>query len=133
MVADLLRIQGDGAIYPPEETKRLLFDACESCKPNGLKATSKAREEIRSLVEILEASNPSRNPADSKLMAGFWRLLYTTATTGGNAGRLGPLTGAVYQDLNPDAGIIKNICRVDFPPIIGCLTAKQSRFDSKTW
>ena len=104
----MLRIQGKDAIYPPEEIKRLLLDACDKGKPNGLSSTPALRDEIRSLVEALEASNPSRNPADSKLMAGFWRLLYTTSTEGGNAGKLGPLVGAVFQDIDPDAGIIKN-------------------------
>eukprot|EP01036_Dinobryon_divergens_P039435 gene39435-51984_t len=133
LAGDLLRIQGDYSIYPPEETKRLLFAACEKCRPNGLSATQSMRSDINSLAEILEASNPTRNPADSKLMGGIWRMIYTTATSGGNAGRIGPLTGDVDQDLQPQNGIIKNICKIQFPPLLATLTANQSKLDRNNW
>lgn len=133
VVGDLLRIQGDYSIYPPEETKRLIFEACSLVQPNGLTATFKQRQDILSLIEIMEGSNPTRDPALSNLMGGFWKLLYTTAESGGNVGKFGPFVGNVYQDLNPSQNSIKNIGRVDFPPIFGVLVADQSVKDSNSW
>lgn len=133
IVGDLLRIQGNYSIYPPEETKRRLFDACSHVQPNGLKATVQQRLDILSLIEIMEASNPTRNPATSKLMEGFWKLVYTTAETGGNVGKFGPFVGDVYQDLNPSQYLIQNIADVKFPPIRGVLVADQLVNDKTSW
>mmetsp|Transcript_22879 Transcript_22879/g.23105 ORF Transcript_22879/g.23105 Transcript_22879/m.23105 type:complete len:274 (-) Transcript_22879:91-912(-) len=133
LAGDLLRVQGSDSIYPPEDIRNLLFQACEKGGLNGLKASKELREEIHELVHILEQSNPTNNPAKNTLMDGYWRLLYTSTTTGGNAGRLGPLTGVVYQDLSVREGIIRNICAVGEGTIRGVLEAKWSVYDSNTW
>ncbi len=67
-------------------------------------------------------------------MNGFWRLLYTDfdppATS---AGKLGPLTGTVYQDLDGNAGQIINYLKIGFPKIEGGLVARQSVLNPNTW
>lgn len=67
-------------------------------------------------------------------MNGFWKLLYTDfdppATS---AGKLGPLTGSVYQDLDSKKGRIINYLKIKFPKIEGGLVARQSVKDMNTW
>eukprot|EP00600_Ochromonadales_sp_CCMP1393_P016025 CAMPEP_0175037838 /NCGR_PEP_ID=MMETSP0005-20121125/24591_1 /TAXON_ID=420556 /ORGANISM="Ochromonas sp., Strain CCMP1393" /LENGTH=276 /DNA_ID=CAMNT_0016299239 /DNA_START=3 /DNA_END=833 /DNA_ORIENTATION=- len=135
LVAELLRIQGDDAYYPPEEAKRLLFELVGKCQPNGLNASPALRDEINSVVSTLVASNPTRNPAYSPAMNGFWKMLYSDIGQAGAAssGKLGPFVGDVYQDLDSVSGEIKNILSVSFPPIKGALVARQSVYDSNTW
>ena len=132
-VGDLLPIQGQFSSYPPEDAKRLLFDACSKCKENGVVASAELKAEISNLIAVLEASNPTRSPSRSKLMSGFWKLLYTSSPPSQNTGKIGPFVGDVYQDLTPEVGIIKNICSVKFPPIGGALAANQTIFDAQNW
>ena len=65
-------------------------------KKNGLSCTDAEAAEIDEVVSMLEAQNPTPNPAESPLLDGTWRLLYTS-TKGGSAGKLGPFVGTVKQ------------------------------------
>ncbi len=136
-VADLLSITGEGSEFYPEISKSLLIDALEKTGKNGLKASDQQRKEIEGLVDVLEAGNPTLNPARAtKKMEGNWQMLYTDLVPAApSSGKLGPFTGDVYQELDPSNGIIKNLLNIDLPglKISGGLVAKQSIFDKETW
>eukprot|EP01035_Chromulina_nebulosa_P020277 gene20277-26322_t len=67
-------------------------------------------------------------------MNGFWKLLYTDYNPPGpSSGKLGPFLGLVYQDLDSTKGVITNILRIAFPPIVGALVAEQSIENKNTW
>lgn len=66
-------------------------------------------------------------------MDGFWRMLHTDFPPGPSSGKLGPFTGEVFQDLDSEKKVIKNILRVSFPPIVGALVADQVIVDRNTW
>ena len=119
-----------------DELKLSLTAAVAVCQPNGIQATDLQREEVNRFVEGLESVNPTRKPALSPLMNGFWRMSYTDFTPAApSSGQLGPFVGDVYQDLEFDGekGIIKNILDIKFPPLTGALIAKQRIKDSSTW
>jgi len=109
------------------------------CQPNGINAVASARREISSIVEELEGRNPTERPALSDRMSGFWRMHYTDfSPPATSSGKLGPFVGEVYQDLYPtnqtsSSGVIKNILRITFPPIVGALVAKQRIVADDTW
>jgi hypothetical protein len=102
--------------------------------PNGLKAGRPDQKEVTKIVEQLEKLNPTKRPAYSPLMNGFWRMLYTDITpVQVSSGKLGPFIGKVYQDLDSTQGVIKNILSVALPSIKGGLIAKQRIKDPNTW
>lgn len=103
-------------------------------KPNGLVASPEQKIEMLTIVGQLEQYNPTKNPAYSELMNGFWRMLYTDFDPPStSAGKLGPFVGDVFQDLNSKEQRITNILDVKFPSIKGGLVAKQSIYDKNTW
>ena len=117
-----------------DETKELLKKKMFRCRPNGLKASAGDREAITNLVEALEKVNPTKRPAYSPLMNGFWRMLYTDLEpAAASSGKLGPFVGDVFQDLDSTNGIIKNILSIKFPTIKGALVAFQRIKDPDTW
>jgi hypothetical protein len=60
---------------------------------------------------VRQASN-HRDLRSSPLMAGFWRLLYSDFDPPApSSGKLGPFVGSVYQDLDPKAGVGRNMIR----------------------
>lgn len=133
-VGDLLRISGPAADFPPAFTMAKLLDEISIVQPNGLIATQKQRQSITSLVEVLEQTNPTPKPARSTKMSGMWKLLYTDFSPAApSSGKLGPFVGDVYQDLRPAEGLIKNILKIKYPPIDGCLSASQRVVSDSTW
>jgi len=125
-----------------EEIHRMkndLFEIVSRCQPNGIYAATSIRREISSIVETLEARNPTARPALSEKMNGFWRMDYTDfSPPATSSGKLGPFIGEVYQDLyasnqTSSSGVIKNILRIKFPPIVGALVAKQRIVADDTW
>ena len=119
--------------------KNTLYELVDRCQPNGINALASVRMEISSIVEELERRNPTERPALSNRMNGFWRMHYTDfSPPATSSGKLGPLIGEVYQDLYPtnqtsSSGVIKNILRITFPPIVGALVAKQRIVADDTW
>ncbi|CAM9748786.1 unnamed protein product [Ectocarpus sp. 4 AP-2014] len=63
---------------------------------------------IEEVAKELNALNPTKDPARSPLLAGRWRMLYSTVP-GPSSGRLGPFVGDVFQDIRPDEKRIINI------------------------
>ena len=119
--------------------KKDLYELVNQCQPNGIDAQPSTRVEINSIIASLEKLNPTTTPALSEKMNGFWRMDYTDfSPPATSSGKLGPFIGEVYQDLygsnqTSTAGIIKNILRIKFPPIIGALVAKQRIVADDTW
>lgn len=119
--------------------KSTLYELVDRCQPNGINALDSVRMEISSIVEDLERRNPTERPALSNRMNGFWRMHYTDfSPPATSSGKLGPFIGEVYQDLYPtnqtsSSGVIKNILRINFPPIVGALVAKQRIVADDTW
>lgn len=116
------------------DLKRSLSDVVSKTQPNGINAAPDQRKEVNMIVKQLEKVNPTNSPAKSPLMNGFWRMTYTDFMPAApSSGQLGPFIGDVYQDLDNDAGIIKNILDIKFPPLVGALIAKQRVKDKATW
>ena len=81
--------------------KTRLIEALRPLQRNGKDTPPPLRQSIDSLARELERRNPTRSPAKSDAMRGFWRMLYTSLESSPSAGQLGPLNGEVFQDLNP--------------------------------
>ena len=81
--------------------KTRLIEALRPLQRNGKNTPPSERQTIDALARELERRNPTRSPARSETMGGFWRMLYTSFETSPSAGQLGPFNGEVFQDLNP--------------------------------
>lgn len=67
-------------------------------------------------------------------MNGFWRMTYTDySPSGPSSGQLGPFVGDVFQDLDSSKGEIKNLLKIQFPPVVGGLVGLQTVEDPSTW
>ena len=120
------------------EVKSSLLEAISKTGINGNAATSEQRAKIRELVRSLEKLNKVPQPSKSKLLeSSSWVLRYTDFDPPGpSSGRLGLLTGEVYQYLDPQKGLIKNLLKIDLPAaasIYGGLVAQQSIVNQDTW
>jgi len=139
LAADLLRIQGTNAIYARDEAKLQLLELLNKVNKNpktknGIDVDANVRKDITSLVEYVESTNPTKSPAFSDKMNGYWRMLYTDFNPPAeSSGRIGPFTADVYQDLDSNNKVIKNILKLNFPKIEGFLQANQEVYDSNTW
>ena len=117
-----------------ERTKLLLLKQLQTCQPNGINVNIDKRKHINNIVIELESKNPTSKPAYSSKMNGFWRMLYTDfSPPSTSSGKLGPFIGEVYQDLDSNNNIIKNILNLSFPPLTGALIAKQRILNDNTW
>jgi hypothetical protein len=95
----------------------------------GLLAQPSDRQIILDAIDHLEDENPTPQPIKSNLLAGDWRLIYTT-----NSNLLfidlPPLVrlGQIYQSVRPATGKLYNIAEVvsGFPGLSGliCVSAK---------
>ena len=93
-------LQPRGRVLAPSPKTRLV-EALRPLQRNGKDTTRDQRLAIDALARELERGNPTRSPARSAAMGGFWRMRYTSLETSPSAGQLGPLTGDVFQDLRP--------------------------------
>ncbi|CAM9432560.1 unnamed protein product [Ectocarpus sp. 12 AP-2014] len=88
---------------------------------------------IEEVAKELNALNPTKDPARSPLLAGRWRMLYSTVP-GPSSGRLGPFVGDVFQDIRPDEKRIINI--LELGPswaLRGALEADVEVLDGNNW
>eukprot|EP01031_Cornospumella_fuschlensis_P036228 gene36228-43945_t len=116
------------------EVKQRLIDLTDTVQPNGVRATPEQRKKLDLACRDLEALNPTKDPANSDKMTGFWRLLYSDfAEKGSSGGKLGPFVADVFQDLDLNRGFIVNSLKLGFPPISGGLKAKKTVKDGNTW
>uniref|UniRef100_A0A7S0NAH0 Plastid lipid-associated protein/fibrillin conserved domain-containing protein n=1 Tax=Pyramimonas obovata TaxID=1411642 RepID=A0A7S0NAH0_9CHLO len=116
-----------------ESQKVALYEELEKVAPNGLIATPDDKSRIAEIVSAIEQSNPTEAPAQSPLMPGFWRMLYTDMEPAPSSGKLGPFVGDVFQDLRPENSLILNLLKVGFPPIRGGLSAALDIISDDTW
>lgn len=95
----------------------------------GLLATPREQQAILSAITRLEEYNPTPNPVASPLLAGDWRLLYTTSR-----GILGinqiPLfqLGTVYQSIRTADQSVYNIAEVVGIPFLEGIISVAARF-----
>jgi hypothetical protein len=100
---------------------------------NGIDTPLQLESQISSLCQELEGVNPTRSPARSDLMNGFWKMRWTNFSPAApSSGKLGPLIGTVYQNLDLPQGAFRNILQIDFPPIAGELFASPQIVNDST-
>lgn len=102
----------------------------------GLLAQSSDRQIILDAIDHLEDENPTPQPTASNLLAGDWRLIYTTSSSLLFID-LPPLArlGQIYQSVRPATGKLYNIAEVisGFPGLSGliCVGAKFTAVSDK--
>jgi PAP_fibrillin len=101
---------------------------------NGINTPKVLELEILRVCEALRSSNPTPNPALNKqMMNGFWKMLWTNFSPASpSTGKLGPFIGTVYQDIDLDDSVARNIVKIDIPPIAGELVADVKVANSNT-
>ncbi len=97
----------------------------------GIKTSAQQRQAILSQIARLEGYNPTPDPLGTPdLLAGNWRLLYTTSQELLNIDRL-PLyqLGAIYQCIDLSGQRIYNIAEVAGIPWLEGLVSVSARFE----
>ena len=97
----------------------------------GINTTADQRQSILSAIAQLEARNPTPNPLNApELLAGNWRLLYTTSQELLNIDRL-PLyqLGAIYQCICLPEQRIYNIAEISGIPGLAGVVSVSARFE----
>jgi len=118
------------------DKKDAIIKATESTN-NGISATDVQVKEIDTLVRDIEKMNPTKNPSQSDLVEGTWRVIFSTAPSPSN-GKLGPFLGSALQSVNLDSGIYANELLVgpneSTPWINACLLADWDDIgDGSNW
>ncbi len=102
----------------------------------GLLAQPSDRQIILDAIDHLEDENPTPQPIESNLLAGDWRLIYTTSSNLLFID-LPPLVrlGQIYQSVRPATGKLYNIAEVisGIPGLSGliCVSAKFTAVSDK--
>ncbi len=98
----------------------------------GLLATAADRARILAAIADLEALNPTPAPVTaSPLLAGNWRLLYTTSRELLGLNRL-PLAqlGPIYQCIRPEAARVYNLAEIVSVPLLAGLVCVAARYEA---
>ncbi len=100
-------------------------------KNRGLSATETDRQMIASAIAQVEDRNPTRDPLTApELLAGDWRLLYTTSQDLLGIDRVPFIQlGNVYQCVRPDLSRIYNIAEVKSLPYCEGLVSVAANFE----
>ncbi len=100
-------------------------------KNRGLLASESDNTAILVAIAQLEAHNPTDCPtAASDLLAGNWRLLYTTSQGLLDIDRFPLLKlGAIYQCIRPETGKLYNIAETYGVPYLEGLISVAARFE----
>ncbi|MDJ1180679.1 PAP/fibrillin family protein [Roseofilum sp. BLCC_M91] len=96
----------------------------------GILASESEKQAILSFVTQLEDRNPNPRPTEvPELLAGDWRLLYTTSAELLNIDRI-PLfkLGQIYQCIRADEQAVYNIGELDGLPYLEGLVSVKARF-----
>ena len=99
-------------------------------KNRGLLASDQDKQFILSAIARLEERNPTSRPTEAAdLLAGDWRLLYTTSQELLNLDRF-PLAqlGQIYQCVRPEDTRIYNIAEVKGLPGLDAIVSVAARF-----
>ncbi|MEL6813228.1 MAG: PAP/fibrillin family protein [Cyanobacteria bacterium J06598_3] len=103
-------------------------------KNRGISATDSDRQAITSMIARVEDLNPTPNPlTNAALLAGDWRLLYTTSTELLGIDKV-PLAqlGDIYQCVRPELNRIYNIAEVTSLPYCEALVSVVASFEPAT-
>lgn len=103
-------------------------------KNRGISATENDRQVIASAIAQVEDLNPTPNPLSrADLLAGDWRLLYTTSTELLGIDKV-PLAqlGDIYQCIRPELNRIYNIAEVTSLPYCEALVSVVASFEPAT-
>ncbi len=98
----------------------------------GLLATAADQARILAAIADLEALNPTPAPVTaSPLLAGNWRLLYTTSRELLGLNRL-PLAqlGPIYQCIRPEAARVYNLAEIVSVPLLAGLVCVAARYEA---
>ncbi|GAB4286802.1 MAG: PAP/fibrillin family protein [Oscillatoriaceae cyanobacterium] len=101
-------------------------------KNRGLLLKPGDAQVVLDAIDRLEEINPNPNPTEAlDLLAGDWRLLYTTSTSLLNID-VPPLArlGQVYQCLRPQTGKLYNIAEIIGLPYLDGLVATAAKFQA---
>jgi hypothetical protein len=118
-----------------------LNDLIAQAPKNGIDTpTPLERDIVNKCLQLEAAYQPqqySTFESSVEKWNGFWRMLWTNYSPAGpSSGKLGPFVGDVFQDLQlsttDEDSIARNLFRLDFPPIMGELTATPRLYDSTT-
>ncbi|CAB1103195.1 unnamed protein product [Ectocarpus sp. CCAP 1310/34] len=123
-------IAAEAALAVPEVASVLQDELRRLC---ATKSEPGREARIEEVAKELNALNPTKDPARSPLLAGRWRMLYSTVP-GPSSGRLGPFVGDVFQDIRPDEKRIINI--LELGPswaLRGALEADVEVLDGNNW
>jgi hypothetical protein len=101
-------------------------------KNRGLLATPSQKQAILAEVSRLEDHNPTPRPVEAiDLLAGNWRLLYTTSDELLRLDRLPLATlGQIYQCVRPNDGKIYNIAEISGLPYLDAIVSVAARFEA---
>ncbi len=99
-------------------------------KNRGISATATERQAIASMIARLEALNPTPEPlCATALLAGDWRLLYTTSQDLLGIDRFPLATlGNIYQCIRPEHSRIYNIAELISAPYLEGLVSVVASF-----
>lgn len=101
-------------------------------KNRGLLLKPGDAQVVLDAIDRLEETNPSPNPTEAlDILAGDWRLLYTTSTSLLNID-VPPFArlGQVYQCLRPRSGKLYNIAEIIGLPYLDGLVATAAKFQA---
>lgn len=84
--------------------KQELLDAIAPLN-RGVKATEEDKEKVEELASKLEALNPTKNPVESPLINGKWKLVYTTSESilGAKKPEFLRPSGPIYQCIDNES------------------------------
>ncbi|CAM9457405.1 unnamed protein product [Ectocarpus sp. 13 AM-2016] len=111
----------EAALALPEVASGLQDELRRLC---ATKSEAGREARIQEVAKELNALNPTKDPARSPLLAGRWRMLYSTVP-GPSSGRLGPFVGDVFQDICPDEKRSEVFCIA----MIFCADSRVVSFD----
>ena len=144
LVTPALRGPRQALLYCEDGAHPLAIKAAMVCLAKetrgGAAATAVEAAEMETLACMLEARNPTPEPAGSALLNGAWDQIYTSNTVGitfgdGRSMRrklLGPLDGRVTQLVDQSRALYRQ--RIEAPPYVrGELRAKFAVSGPQTW
>ena len=100
-------------------------------KDRGLRASHAEKQEISEVIAQIEALNPTAKPLQQpELLAGDWRLVYTSSASLLNLGRL-PLSqlGNIYQCIRIAQSSIYNIAEIRSLPYLRSVVSVVASFE----
>lgn len=96
----------------------------------GLGTSKEFQQQVAQAIAQVEALNPTPDPlAQPDLLAGDWRLVYTTSNSLLNLDRLpGASLGAIYQSIRPQEQQIYNLAELNSWPYLHGLVAVVAKY-----